>query len=493
MNVGQSDNSEASPGAPGMDPEGGAAPRSMGVPPMGVHEHPGAPGHATATASAALPLHSNSQLPTSNSSAELRSADPFFSGRKHFPALDGLRGIAVLLVLVCHYSFWLAPPNRALAFAKLMSFQGWIGVNLFFVLSGFLITGILLDSKGQQYYYRNFYARRFLRIFPLYYGVLLAVLLVIIALRAVRPGLYSRDHNAHAILAAMPWFWTYTTNIGLAFFYVNASWLTHFWSLAVEEQFYLVWPLAVLVLTPRRLIAFCAALAVLALACRAGLTLAGAPSEANYFFTPCQLDSLAMGAVAAVVARDPALLAPLRNNLAWISGALLLLIGAVLLAGPFLGFVIGPIPAQAIAYGAASSHTALKGRSSAWALDAFPTLLALGFAATVLYSSLPGTGVLKRAISCKPLRITGGYAYGIYVYHLILLELVAAVCFRIPRIRLAVQENVWCSILFILANVLLTSAVAFASYHLYEKHFLKLKKYFPERGAASAENAGVGS
>ncbi len=169
--------------------------------------------------SEALQSSPKSQLLTPNSSAEPRSADPFFSGRKHFPALDGLRGIAVLLVLVCHYGFWLAPPNRTVAVVKLASFQGWIGVNLFFVLSGFLITGILLDSKGQLNYYRNFYARRFLRIFPLYYGVLFAVLFIITALRAALPGFYSRDHNAHAILSAMPWLWSYTTNIGIAFFF----------------------------------------------------------------------------------------------------------------------------------------------------------------------------------------------------------------------------------------------------------------------------------
>ncbi len=222
-----------------------------------------------------------------------------------------------------------------------------------------------------------------------------------------------------------------------------------------------------------------------ALGCRLGLTLAATPNEANYFFTPCQLDSLAMGAVAAAVARDPVLLAPLQRNIAWISVTILLLIGAILLAGPLFGSVIGPIPPQVIAYGAASSHKAIRALSSPWGLDALPTLLSPGFAATVLYSSLPGTGMLKRAISWRPFRIAGGYAYGIYVYHLIILGLTGAVCFRVPRMSTAIQNNLWCSVFFILANALLTFGVAIASYHLYEKHFLKLKKYFPEKTAAA--------
>src|SRR4051812_38057710 len=95
--------------------------------------------------------------------------------RGYIRELDGLRGLAIGLVMLHHY--W--PAGGVLSFGKNLAHLGWIGVDLFFVISGFLITGILLDTKDEQGYYRNFYARRGLRIFPLYYGFLLAAFTVI--------------------------------------------------------------------------------------------------------------------------------------------------------------------------------------------------------------------------------------------------------------------------------------------------------------------------
>src|SRR5688572_8312610 len=124
---------------------------------------------------------------------------------QHWPALDGLRGTAILAVLVCHYAV-LLPRAPAVGWLE----NGWAGVDLFFVLSGFLITGILLDERGTPNYYRNFYARRALRIFPLYYGFLALTLLVALVVKlAASPA--AHEGLGH-LWAAQPSLWTYTAN-----------------------------------------------------------------------------------------------------------------------------------------------------------------------------------------------------------------------------------------------------------------------------------------
>src|SRR5262245_4715813 len=124
---------------------------------------------------------------------------------------------------------------------------GWVGVDLFFVLSGFLITGILFDAKEKERYFRNFYVRRALRIFPLYYAVLALTLLVVPWLT---PNLAPDFQPA---TSAQAWLWLYAANVLQAY---EGSWclgpLNHFWSLAIEEHFYLAWP-AVIYLASRRM------------------------------------------------------------------------------------------------------------------------------------------------------------------------------------------------------------------------------------------------
>src|SRR5882672_5687186 len=101
-------------------------------------------------------------------------------GEQRIPALDGLRGVAILMVLLNHFL-----PDRNYAPSRVMTWlsnaarSGWAGVDLFFVLSGFLITGILIEAKASPHYFRNFYMRRVLRIFPLYYGALVLVFVIL--------------------------------------------------------------------------------------------------------------------------------------------------------------------------------------------------------------------------------------------------------------------------------------------------------------------------
>ena len=155
----------------------------------------------------------------------------------HIPALDGLRAFAILLVIVRHASLEQGAASRG--FLGALGNAGWMGVDLFFVLSGFLITRILIQSKGSTYYFRNFYLRRSFRIFPLYYAVLVG-LFVVAPIASHSPAV--QELARHQI-----WYWTYTVNFLAANTNGEACGLhtVHFWSLSVEEQFYLIWPAVV--------------------------------------------------------------------------------------------------------------------------------------------------------------------------------------------------------------------------------------------------------
>ncbi len=217
---------------------------------------------------------------------------------RHVLAFDGLRGLAVILVLFFHLgavSFgghgWL------MRWLGNLQLSGWIGVEIFFTLSGFLITRILLQTSRDQHYFRNFYLRRTLRIFPLYYGTLAILGVLALALRLDWNGCLP------ALLLYVQNFRTGDEGLRLALTGKHGPiLLAHFWSLAVEEQFYLFWPLLVWLLRGRRLflagpiliVIVCPLLRVVAL--REGV--AFAPLRYWTFF---HLDTLAWGALGAGV------------------------------------------------------------------------------------------------------------------------------------------------------------------------------------------------
>src|SRR5581483_6988074 len=183
----------------------------------------------------------------------LLAPPPVLALSTHMAALDGLRGVAILAVMLFHQSLVVGDSalDRAVAF---WTYSGWDGVDLFFVLSGFLITGILFDSRSSpgSRYFRTFYSRRVLRILPLYYGVALFTLVIL----AHIPNYKSA--NLARISGAEVWYWVYLQNwsIGAAGLFRNGI-LDVTWSLAIEEQFYLVWPIAVLLLSRRALMKLC--------------------------------------------------------------------------------------------------------------------------------------------------------------------------------------------------------------------------------------------
>lgn len=199
--------------------------------------------------------------------------------QRHYPVLDGLRGVAVLLVIFYHV-FGLD--------------VGWMGVDLFFVLSGFLITSILLDSKENLNYFSSFYIKRFLRIFPLYFGVLILYFVP-----------YILAGSSAKAVDSVPYF-LYVQNI---VFSIQNAWpqnylfpLNHFWSLAIEEQFYCLFPL-VIYFVPKRYLLPTFLLSIIAtLICRYYFWVVDNP-VASYAFSLCRSDGLVIGAITALYVR----------------------------------------------------------------------------------------------------------------------------------------------------------------------------------------------
>lgn len=168
----------------------------------------------------------------------------------YIKGLDGLRAIAVLLVMFGHISSSLNWPVES-GFQKpfnLLTNMGWIGVQLFFVLSGFLITQILIKDRAKPNYFKNFYIRRSLRIFPIYYLTLL-FFFVLIPLTVGTPEWLGDSVDDQL------WFWTYLQNWNRPF--SNHGALAPLWSLAIEEQYYLIWPLFVFMFQNRTLKIIC--------------------------------------------------------------------------------------------------------------------------------------------------------------------------------------------------------------------------------------------
>ncbi len=214
--------------------------------------------------------------------------------------LDGLRGIAIALVILVHFGARIPADSAPADWIQAVCRSGWCGVDLFFVLSGFLITGILLDTRDSPGYFRKFFARRMLRIFPLYYGVLLVAF---VALPLTAPHLVDSELSGRQLLL-----WSYLSNFG-SLAEGAEPWrgellnFAHFWSLAIEEQFYLCWPFVVWAAGRRRLATVCWVLIGVALPLRWGAH-HWIGEFAPYYFTPGRVDTLACGALGAIAVRS---------------------------------------------------------------------------------------------------------------------------------------------------------------------------------------------
>ena len=362
-----------------------------------------------------------------------------------YPGLDGVRGVAVGLVFMVH-------------FLQKWGNIGWMGVLIFFVLSGFLITGVLYDGRNEIHRFRNFYVRRTLRIFPLFYFIWLLVLI----------GAFFLQEQWRPMLALWP---VYLGNFARFFAGTSAVdhiytrfpgfpiEIGHFWSLAVEEQFYLLWPLVVFSVSDRKvLIRICSIAVAAVLVFRICMvSVVSHPFlEMGFFYrmTFTQADAFLCGGLIALLLRGPRKEAILRLGAPLFWGALVILALVAWLNGP------GP-------------HLSNVVPESPWMSGYGFTLVDFAAGGMILSALRPGN-LLFRMLTLPPLRVLGRYSYGFYVYHVLLLPL-----------RPLYLWGSWSTPIIVVhfcIDFLIVLAVSAASYHFLEMPFLRMKSRFTVHG-----------
>jgi peptidoglycan/LPS O-acetylase OafA/YrhL len=376
------------------------------------------------------------------------------AAENHILALDGIRGLAILLVLY-HHLFWSNPNSgsRIFDFLNAIRASAFVGVNLFFALSGFLITGILLDTVTSPNFFRTFYARRTLRIFPLYYGALLVLFLF------TRP--------LHFVWNGWQYFFlTYTSNLVLwqhAPLILQRISIDHFWSLQVEEQFYLVWPLILYRVRSLRSLIHLSIIACIAVLLLRIVLVAGRPYLHNVYLpyspTFSCVDNLLFGCCLCALLRTT-----LRQQVLDFAPRIFALC-ALLLTG------------------AAILNHGLDWRTSIFIPTVGFSLIGISSASLIAMSLRPGSRA-KQLFRNPILRFFGKYSYGLYVFHY------PIHCLLTKPIRVFIDAHFHWKVFGVIAGAIVvfiaSTLVALLSYHFFESPFLKLKKYFNYRKSAAA-------
>jgi peptidoglycan/LPS O-acetylase OafA/YrhL len=383
-----------------------------------------------------------------------------------------VRGLAILLVILFHHTLMQPETLFDRVYVNLARL-GWSGVDLFFVLSGFLITGLLVDAKGGPRYYRNFYVRRTLRIFPLYYAFLFFTF-------RVAPWLWPDTQLAAMARESMEgrseaWYWLYGSNVLFArdenFGHPN---LAVTWSLAIEEQFYLVWPLIVALTSRRTLMWTCAGLIVTALALRTALVVGGAHAILPYVLPVCRVDALASGALVALAMRSdqPGPVAAPRRLLTVARivapAAALIVLAIWYIEDPFDNADWSDPLMQTAGY----------------------TSLALGYAAIVaLAAGGRADSWLVGFFRLSALRTLGRYSYALYLFHVPVRRFIRDEYFPVASFPTWLGSPLPGQLLFYVAATAPALALAWISWHLYERQWLALTRYFPYPRRASSRSS----
>jgi len=379
--------------------------------------------------------------------------------RPHLPVLDGIRGCAILLVMASHLATAVAPANAFDATVLGALQGGWIGVDLFFVLSGFLITGILLDSAGGPRYYVTFFARRALRILPLYW--------LFLALMACDAWFLRGAGEWAALMLSMPWHLAYLSNVlvSIGGWGAAAMQTGHLWSLAVEEQFYLTWPLLVSAIAARRLRGWMGRL-LLYLPMVRGLALVGGVfAAAVHVLTPLRADSLGAGAMLALLYRDDdraRLLARLR-------------VAGVASVAILIALVIG---------------TGGLFYTNGWTQTIGYTALALAFAALIDHAlRAPPRSATASTLGNPLLRSFGRYSYSIYLFHAPILLTLDGTSVRRGGLPTVAGSRLPAFAAFAAGFALLMWLIGFTTWWTFEERILRLKRHFSYLPATAATAA----
>jgi peptidoglycan/LPS O-acetylase OafA/YrhL len=350
--------------------------------------------------------------------------------------LDSLRALAVILVIISH---WVPGTNIINRIPN-----GEIGVDIFFVLSGFLISSILFENKNRYEsaslsktkLIKNFYFRRSLRIFPIYYIIIFILL-------------YLHTSTRTNIQSAFIYFLTYTSNI---YFFQTQQWdgmISHLWSLAVEEQFYLIWPWIILFTNKKYLIHVI--LIFILTGITSQLILSGIKMSSLLTFT-C-FDSFGLGALLSWVM--------VYNKEKIYKFNLVLSISVFLI---FLNWVIGLFFKESI----------LIPRRTIF------SILSLCLIVNVILNKESDSLLFRCIFNNRLLIFLGKISYGLYLYHNIIPGLLNSKFINIyinPYLPSILYKNYWAQ-LFLIENTVLLIAFSWLSYNFIEKKFLRLKKYF---------------
>ena len=368
----------------------------------------------------------------------MKSSHSAIGDTKYIPALDSLRGIAILSVISYHYF----PDN------KLFSLN-WSGVDLFFVLSGYLITGRLLSSLKEKNYFRKFYRNRLLRIFPLYYLVLMTFYLAIL--------LFAKNEN-HVLLSyyTLHWksFFFFTDNWSfIRFGLPHDAYLVHFWSLAIEEQYYLIWPVLILLIYPAKTRIKVLGISILLVILFRIVIYIRNPVESAisvyYYNTFCRVDSLLIGSVLKELHFRKVNISEIRVK------QIATILTVILITG--------------IVYAGSAGFQTIFMRTVGL------TVIALLFAC-IIHATISSNGHLFFNILNHPgMQYFGKISFGLYIFHWPVLLILGT---KIMNLGLTfIPDRV-----FLIKIVAVTVSFAFSfclsavSYRYFESYFLRFKK-----------------